>query len=212
MQSTKRNKILLLYSHLLDEFGSPGAWPWFGKGKPHNPEEITIGAILTQNTSWRNVEYALKNLSREGALSIRGIHKLGRKNYNKLKEAIRPSGFYNQKAKRLFEFCKFIVEKYGNLKNLFTQEPTQVRKILLSLYGIGKETADTILLYAGEKPVFVIDTYTKRFAKAHGLSGNLDYDFLQTLFTKNLPKKTKLYQDYHALIVKWGKESSRLFS
>lgn len=156
---------------------------------------------------------------------------------------IRPSGFYNQKAERLFEFCRFVVEGYGSLDRFFKLPVKEAREKLLSINGIGKETADTILLYAGGKPVFVIDAYTKEFASTRNLfketdhdtavilgirqqvetpesdqvvdsgqarmteNAKLTYDSLQQFFTKNLPTSTKLYQDYHALIVRWGKEN-----
>lgn len=209
--------VLRLYLRLLAVFGDPGPWPWFGNGPAHTPEEIVIGAILTQNTNWKNVEKALDNLKKENACTIKGNYELGIKNYGKLLELVKPSGYYNQKAKRLFEFCKFITEKHKNLKTFLQQK--DVREQLLALYGIGPETADTILLYAGNTPIFVIDSYTKKFTQAHKLTKDLSYtkssfaytksssayNSLQKFFMENLPKDTKLFQDYHALIVKWGK-------
>lgn len=208
-------KPLASYFELLKKYSYPQPWPWFadltkaGFVKPHNSEEITIGAILTQNTSWRNVEYALENLRQEDVCSIDGIYKLGSKNYQKLKQLVRPSGFYNQKSERLYKFSKFIIEDFKNLKNFFKLSLLDARSKLLDLHGIGKETADTILLYAGNKPVFVVDSYTKKFAETKRLNSGLDYDSLQKFFIKNLPKNIKLYQNYHALIIKWVKDKPK---
>lgn len=201
----KPSKPLCLYLLLSLRYGNPGPWPWFGIGSAHTPEEIAIGAILTQNTNWKNVEKALNNLKVERARSVRGIYKLGIRNYGKLLELIKPSGYYNQKAKRLFEFCKFIIERRQNLKTFLKRKTA--RDELLSLHGIGPETADTILLYADNIPTFVIDAYTKQFAKYHHLTKETSYHGLQKFFMKNLPKDPKLFQDYHALIVKWGKDN-----
>lgn len=198
-------KPLRLYLRLLSLFGDPGHWPWFGNGPAHTSEEIAIGAILTQNTNWKNVEKAIENLRITNACSIRGTYKLGIEDYKKLKVLVRPSGYYNQKTKRLFEFCKFIIKKHKTLKNFLKRKGA--REELLALHGIGPETADTILLYAGNKPIFVIDAYTKRFATHYKLTKHLSYDDLQKFFLKNLPEDAGLFQDYHALIVKWGKSS-----
>ena len=196
------SRVLSLYFELLRKYGEPGLWPWWGEDKPCTREEIAIGAILTQNTNWKNVEKAISNLKRE---NIRLVS-FARGRLAKLKELIRPSGFYNQKAERLFRFSRFIVEGYGSLGKFFKLPASEAREKLLAINGIGKETADTILLYAGYKPVFVIDTYTKKFVKAYNLTKKTDYDALQKFFTENLPTDIKLYQDYHALIVRWGKE------
>ncbi|MBI2007536.1 MAG: MGMT family protein [Candidatus Blackburnbacteria bacterium] len=204
------SKPLYLYIYLLSLWGPPGPWPWFGNGPAHTPEEIAIGAILTQNTNWKNVEKVLCSLKADGTCTIDGICKLGAKNYIRLKELIRPSGYYNQKAKRLFEFCKFIVEEHKTLKNFLARK--NAREELLALYGIGPETADAILLYAGNRPVFVVDAYTKRFAKHYDLTKETSYQGLQNFLIENLPKDTKLFQDYHALIVKWGKDNKHLHS
>lgn len=206
-------KITILYLNLLKKYGEPGPWPWFlsslsSSGQvPATPEEIAIGAILTQNTNWKNVEKAIDNLKQERVCAIREVNKLGESDYNKLKTLIRPAGFYNQKAHYLFGFCKYIIENFRTLENFFKLPLKEAREELLKLNGIGRETADTILLYAGRKPVFVIDVYTKRFAEKHNFSGDFSYDALQQLFTKSLPIKVRLYRDYHALIVRWGKEN-----
>ncbi len=204
---------LLLYFNLLNNYGEPGPWPWFpsslnSSGQvPSTSEEIAIGAILTQNTNWKNVENVLDNLKKEKICNLRGIYNLEKTDYNKLKILIRPAGFYNQKANYLFGFCKYIIKNFKTLENFSKLPLEEAREKLLKLPGIGKETADTILLYAGNKPIFVIDAYTKRFAKFYNLETNLSYDNLQKIFTENLPEDTTLYQNYHALVVRWGKEN-----
>lgn len=205
--------VLEFYFRLLSIYGDPGHWPWFGAGPAHTPEEIAIGAILTQNTNWKNVEKALDNLKANGVCTIEDICRLGVKDYTRLKELVRPSGYYNQKARRLFKFCKFIIEKpacrqagHKTLKKFLARETA--REQLLALHGIGPETADTILLYSGNVPIFVIDAYTKQFAKYYNLTKETPYQGLQKFFMRNLPKDAKLFQDYHALIVKWGKSNA----
>ena len=206
--------VLREYFFLLKKFGHPGPWPWFNQGKKATKEEIVIGAILTQNTNWSNAEKALNNLRVNRLNSLKSIYKLGKKNLNKLKNLIYPSGFYNQKGERLFNLTKFIIENYKSLDNFFKLPIKKARNVLLSLKGIGEETADTILLYAGDKSIFVIDAYTRKFA-IHYLKNELSlldrtkmppYKILQKFFMDNLPTDTKLYQNYHALIVRWGKE------
>lgn len=206
-------KILKLYFQLLKKFGFPGPWPWFDQGKPATKEEIVIGAILTQNTNWRNVEKAMVNLRKRNVNSLFAIYHLGQDNFDELKNLIKPAGFYNQKSERLFNLAKFIIENYSRLENFFRLPLKESRDKLLSLKGIGEETADTILLYAAEKPIFVIDNYTLRFVKAYfpSLRKNddrhqkLKTQDLQKFFMDNLPLNVTLFQNYHALIVRWGK-------
>lgn len=206
-------EVLRRYFFLVEKFGDPGPWPWFGKDKPHTKDEVVIGAVLTQNTNWGNVEKALDNLRKNRASSLRAIYQLGKRDLNHLKQLIRPSGFYNQKGERLFSLSKFIIENYKSLDNFFKLPIQKARKLLLSLKGVGEETADTILLYAGEKPIFVIDAYTrmfveKYFGKEPSLLGRIKmvpYESLQKFFMDNLPADIKLFQDYHALIVRWAK-------
>lgn len=179
---------------------------WCKKEKTKkDKEEIIFGAILTQRASWKNVELALKNLREAKILSIEKIYQVGEKNRESLEKLIRPSGFYRQKAKRLFILSKFVVENFKTLENFFKQDLKTCREQLLELPGIGTETADSILLYAGQKPIFVIDEYTRRFVKEHNLSNKLSYDYLQNLFQKSLPQDIKIYQDFHAMIVIEGK-------
>ncbi|MDI6592004.1 MAG: hypothetical protein QME61_03675 [Patescibacteria group bacterium] len=201
-------QIYQIYQELFKKYGDPkDFWAKWCKRRKTWPEreEIAIGAILTQRTNWRNVELALKNLEKAKALSIEKICQIGKRNMGRLEDLIKPSGFYKQKAKRLFCFCEFIVKDYGSLKEFFKQDLATCRKGLLKISGIGPETADSILLYAGEKLIFVIDEYTRRFVKKHHLSNNFSYPYLQQLFQENLPKDLKVYQDFHAMIVLEGK-------
>ena len=184
----------------------PELWQvWCQKKKSAKlKEEIAIGAILTQRTNWRNVEQALANLKKTNILSLKKISRL--KNLEKLKNLIKPAGFYQTKSKRLYEFCRFLQLNYGSLSNFTKEDLKTAREKLLALYGIGPETADSILLYALDKPTFVIDEYTRRFVKKNRLAKKFTYDYLKNLFEKNLPCDVELYQKYHALIVWEGKK------
>ena len=182
-----------IYNILYKEFGSQKWWPAKTKNKQF---EIIIGAILTQNTSWKNVEKAINNLEKAKLISINKIKTAGKQ---KLAKLIKPSGYYNQKAERL----KIIA-------NFFSKNKSPTREELLAVKGIGPETADSILLYAFNKPFFVIDAYTKRIFSRIGLcKGKCEYNELQELFQKNLSKKTKLFNEYHALLVELGKRYCR---
>ncbi len=184
--------MLNVYNSLLKEFGKQeNWWPIYSD----NPRfEIIIGAILTQNTSWKNVEKALANLRKEDLINESKIIKI---KPGELKTLIRPSGFYNQKAERL----KLIAEFLSKNKN-FTREE------LLNIKGIGKETADTILLYAFNKPHFVIDAYTKRIMQRLGYKFE-NYDDLQRLIVKEIPKDYKVYKEFHALLVELAKKNCK---
>lgn len=195
------NSLEKLYKELKKKYGlAKGQWRLWCKrlktGKER--EEVVIGAILTQRTNWRNVEMALKNLKREKINSLRDIYKLGPE---KLAPLIKSSGFYRAKANYLFHLAKFIIENYGSLREMKKEDLPKLRGELLKLKGIGKETADSILLYAIEKPVFVIDEYTRRFVKKHKMAKKFPYEYLQNLFQKSLPRDIKIYQDLHAMIV-----------
>lgn len=195
-------KICALYQDLLKKYGPPEKiWPqWCAKKKTTKDRElIAIGAILTQRTSWRNAHLALENLKKEKLLSLKNIAKLT--NLTKLTKLIRPAGFYQTKPKRLFVLASFIVQKYGNLNKFAKEDLGIARNKLLGLYGIGPETADTILLYALDKSSFVIDEYTKRFVAKNLSQQNKNYDSLKKLFENNLPKKVKVYQNCHTLII-----------
>jgi len=195
-------ELLAVYKKLLNHYGSRDWWP------AETPFEVIIGAILTQNTNWNNVEKAITNLRRAEALTLDAILQLDR---NTLEQLIRPSGFFRQKAERLHLFCLHIKEQHnGSLDHLFDQKLDTVRDELLSLKGIGPETADSILLYAGQVPSFVVDAYTNRLFQRLGLlTGKEKYNEVRILFMDNLPCEISLYNEYHALIVLHCKEFCR---
>lgn len=197
-----------LYKELKKKYGKPKTqWElWCKRPKTEKErEEVLIGAILTQRTNWKNVELSLDNLRKKRVASLKGVYRLGSK---KLAPLIKPAGFYKTKAGYLFNLAGFVIEKYGSPEKMKKVEEKILREELLKLKGVGPETADSILLYALDKPVFVIDEYTKRFAKKHNLAAKTDYYSLQKLFEKNLRKDMGLYQDFHALIVIDGKNES----
>ena len=211
MRVSSENKIYQLYLSLFKKYGEPKEFwkEWCKREKnDREREKIALGAILTQRTNWQNVELALKNLKTAKALSIEKVYQIGKKDRQLLENLIKPSGFYRQKAKRLFHFCEFTIKNYGSLKEFFKQELATSRQQLFEIPGIGPETADTILLYAGEKLIFVIDGYTRRFVKSHNISNNFSYNYLQQLFQQSLPEDLKVYQDFHAMIVLEGKGTS----
>lgn len=195
------SKTINIYKKLLKHFGRQHWWP------AETRFEVIVGAILTQNTSWKNVEKAIKNLKKEKMLNCKKIANI---NIRKLEKMIQPSGFYKQKAERLKRFCKYLDESYdSDLNKFFNRDTNVIRNELLSLNGIGNETADSILLYAGEKPIFVIDAYTKRMCERTGIVNAKKYDELQSFFEKNLPKNIEMYKEFHALIVELGKNFCR---
>jgi len=198
-----------LYKMLLKEFGSLNWWPMDQKyHKKFNSDprfEVIIGAILTQNTAWSNVEKALENLKSKKMLEIKKISEI---NIKTLQKMVKPSGFFKQKAKRLKNLALYLQNNYnGNLDNFFNRDLSDVRKELLSLNGIGPETADSILLYAGNLPIFVVDAYTKRICKRIPIDVNISYEEIQGYFQTKLSKTykkselTKIYNELHALIV-----------
>jgi len=167
-----------------------------------------VGAILTQNTNWGNVEKAIKNLKQERVLSPRALKDISS---SRLASLIKPAGYFNVKAKRLKNFIDFLWREYEGDLNRMRKEPLSVsRPKLLSVNGIGPETADSILLYALDKPVFVIDAYTRRFLYRHNLAPlNADYHSLQKYFMSSLKEDVALFNEYHALIVHLGKHFCR---
>ena len=187
----------IIYQTLLDRFGHRGWWPG------ETPIEIITGAILTQNTAWKNVEKAIANLRRAGKLSYKALEVIP---IEALTELIRSSGYYNQKALKLKAFVQFLKKEYqGSLTRMFREETPVLREKLLSIKGIGPETADSILLYDGEHPIFVIDLYTYRIVTRHGwVPESIDYHGLQDFFTAKLPEDTGLYNDFHAQLVAVG--------
>ena len=181
-----------IYALLLDAYGPQGWWPVGGRYFPkrHDPFEVTVGAILTQNTSWKNASMAVEELRSREMLSVNAILNTA---IEKLAGAIRCSGYYNQKADRLKRVCQFLHSADGRIPS---------REELLAIKGIGPETADSILLYAYHIPLFVIDAYTRRvFSRIGMICGHTPYDELQGLFMKHLPVDEKLFNEYHALIV-----------
>lgn len=197
-----REKLLDVYSRLEKAFGPQGWWPGDGRF------EIIVGAILTQNTSWANVTRALDNLKRLNRLNPEGMMELGT---DELAEYIRPAGYYRQKARRLKEFLYFFQDEYGgDLDRLFSEEPRRLRERLLRVRGIGPETADSILLYAGHYPIFVVDAYTCRIFRCQGLiSEEATYDEVQRLVMDNLDPDERLFNEFHALMVRLGKTHCR---
>ncbi|TAN58104.1 endonuclease [Patescibacteria group bacterium] len=202
-----QNKIIELYIKLLKTYGKPeGQWKLWCK-RPKNVrqrDEVIIGAILTQRANWKNVMLAIDNLKNTKYCSLAGIYMLGQKDKNKLANLIRPSGFYKQKCGYLLAMVEFF-KKSGGVNKVQKIELNELRVKLLALRGVGPETADSILLYGLDKPVFVIDEYTRRLVKKEKLARDLSYDYLQKLFESNLPRDFTLYQDLHALIVIDGK-------
>ena len=188
-----------IYRDMYRALGPQRWWPG------ETPFEVMVGAILTQNTAWTNVERAIANLKREGLLSVR---QLGRTSLKRLARLIRPAGYFNVKAERLSHFLKFLETQFQNRIERMRQVPlARLREKLLSVKGIGKETADSILLYALDKPIFVVDAYTRRILSRHRLvRPDAGYDEIQTLFQKHLKPDRKVYNEYHALIVGIGKE------
>lgn len=167
--------------------------------------EIMLGAILTQNTAWANVDLALSNLRKADALTFQALEESSRE---QIAEWIRPSGFFNQKSGYIKAMIEMIRDRFdGSLDNLFSLETRELREELLSWKGFGKETADSVILYAANKPAFVVDAYTKRICTRHEwVNEKVKYDDLAKLFTDHLPEDTQLFNEYHALIVQVCKE------
>ncbi len=191
-------QLMEMYDLMLERFGPQGWWPG------ETPFEVAVGAVLTQNTSWANVEKAIGNLKAAGRLSAEGIHDLERE---ELAALIRPAGYFNVKAKRLKNLVDWLVENYGDMDGLEGLSTYQLREELLGVNGVGRETADSILLYALSREIFVVDAYTGRIASRHGLiDAEADYEQLRGLFESNLPTDVQLYNEYHALLVRVGNE------
>ncbi len=188
-----------VYSTLYRHFGPQYWWP------ADSVFEIIIGAILTQNTNWQNVEMAISNLRKAKLLHAKKLYLLKTK---KLAQLIRPSGYYNIKAKRLKCFLKFLFNNYnGSLSKMLNKDLLSLREELLSIKGIGEETADSIILYAAKLPIFVVDAYTKRFCQRHRLTDiNASYAETQKVFMDNLKEDARLFNEFHALLVRLGKE------
>ncbi len=195
-------KLALIYKKLYAFFG-PQLW-WPGE----TPFEIAVGAILTQNTNWGNVEKAIGNLKKEDILSPFALYDMP---HDHLAALIRPAGYFNIKTKRLKNFIAFLIGEYnGSMAGMKKEDLISVRKKLLAVNGVGPETADSIMLYALEKPVFVIDTYTKRALSRHNiLQHNASYDVFQNMFYSVFGEDVGLFNEYHALFVRLAKENCR---
>jgi len=196
------NKIIEIYHKLYHAFGPQHWWPG------DSPFEIAVGAILTQNTNWANVEKAIASLKNKRALSAKGIHEM---KTEKLALFIRPAGYFNVKARRLKAFIHFLINDYhGSMGRMKNEKLDTLRTKLLNVHGIGPETADSILLYALDNPVFVIDAYTKRALSRHSvINHDENYERIQDLFHETLKRDTELFNEYHALFVRLGKTYCR---
>jgi endonuclease III related protein len=197
------DKTLTLYFETLSRSLGPMRW-WPAR----TPFEVIIGAILTQNTSWTNVERAIANLRGAKVMTLRAMERISTP---RLAQLIRPSGYFRQKAKKLKAFTRFLRRDFGgSLARMFRTPTAVLRERLLEVHGIGRETADSILLYAGEHPTFVVDAYTHRILTRHGITDDKpDYERVRALFERNLPVDVRLYNEFHALLVNVGKNWCR---
>jgi endonuclease-3 related protein len=187
-----------VYRQLLDAFGPQNWWP----GDTHF--EMMVGAILVQNTNWQNVERAIGNLRAADLLAPDALYDVPQE---ELEELIRPAGYYRIKAKRLRSLLKFLVERYdGSIEAMFHTPLEKLRQELLGIHGVGPETADSILLYAGGLPTFVVDAYTYRIFSRHGwIDPESDYHQIQEFFHDHLPADAPMFNEFHALLVHAGK-------
>jgi endonuclease-3 related protein len=188
------NPLLSIFDALYAYYGPRNWWP------AETPLEVCVGAILTQNTNWINVEKAIANLKQGDLLSVNSLNEAS---LERLADAIRPSGYYNIKARRVKAFVEWLYVGYGgSLENMFATGLYQLREELLGVHGIGRETCDSILLYAGNQPTFVVDAYTGRLYSRLGLiSGDCGYEKIRRIFMEGLPGDAQLFNEYHALIV-----------
>jgi len=202
MSSQTADNLRAFYDAMFTAYGPQHWWP------AQTPTEVIIGAILTQNTAWKNVERAIDNLKQADALDWQRLRDMP---HEQLAELIRPAGTFNVKTRRLKAFVEWFWKNYnGNLDNMFATGVHSLREELLSISGIGRETADAILLYAGELPSFVVDAYTARILRRHGqIDGEVDYDEIKELFESYLPEDVQLFNEYHALLVEVGKKHCR---
>jgi endonuclease-3 related protein len=202
MSSRTSQTLRAFYDAMYESLGPQHWWP------AQTPTEVIIGAILTQNTAWRNVERAIDNLKRAKALDWKRLHELS---FEDLAELIRPAGTFNVKARRLKSFIEWFHRRFDlDLDRMFEMSLSSLREELLEVSGIGRETADAILLYAGQKPSFVVDAYTARILYRHNLiDRSADYHEIKELFESNLPDDVRLFNEYHALLVDVGKQHCR---
>ncbi len=198
----KRQKLLEVYNRLFNCYGSQHWWP------AETTFEVIVGAILTQSAAWINVEKGIQNLKIAEALSPQALRRLP---HCELSRLIYSCGYFNAKATKLKAFAGWFGERYGdNLEKMFSRDTVSLREELLEVHGIGEETADSILLYAGNKPTFVIDAYTRRIIGRLGLNPpGKKYSDYRHLFMRNLPRDVQMFNEYHALLVREGKEVCR---
>lgn len=201
-KQTVRARLLQIYDLLLASYGIQHWWP------AKSPFEVMVGAVLTQSCAWRNVEKAISALKKAKIRSPRGLRDM---NLPEIAELIRPCGYYNVKARKLRALAHWLEKSCGDdIKRLSRYDTESLRKELLGVYGIGEETADSIMLYALGKPVFVIDAYTRRILSRLGLKpAQENYAGYQSLLMNNLPSDARLFNEYHALLVYLGKEACR---
>jgi endonuclease-3 related protein len=191
MAKQKRTGLVEVYNKLLDQFGHKRWWP------ADTPFEVVAGAILTQQTKWENVEKAIKNMKERRCMEAESLSRI---ELEEIEELVRCTGFYRQKAKRLKDISIFFFEN----PDILEKPVDELRDVLLSLNGVGEETADSIVLYAADKPRFVIDAYTRRICRCMGIEGG--YSELQSLFEDSIPEDVPVYKEFHALIVEYGKQ------
>ena len=196
--NTLADKLREIYQLLLKAYGPQNWWP------AESPLEVMIGAILTQNTNWQGVEKAIANLKKNDLLSLDKLHNIS---IEELAESIKPAGYFNLKTRRLKNLIGMVAEAHGGDLGAMGQiETAQLRQELLAVNGVGPETADSILLYAFHRPIFVVDTYTYRVTSRHGLiEEEVNYQALQDLFMHHLPLDVEMFNEYHALLVRVGK-------
>ena len=197
-----REKLNQMYELVEDAFGPQHWWPG------ETPFEVMVGAVLTQNTNWTNVEKAISNLKSRGLLSPEKLHELP---VEELAELIRPAGYYNVKAGRLKNLIDWLFGEFdGDLERMFALSVSDLRERLLGVKGVGRETCDSIILYAAAKPTFVVDAYTCRVLLRHDLiDEDADYEEIKDVFESDLPADVRLFNEFHALLVRVGKAFCR---
>ena len=202
MNASSDKQLFTIHQILSNHFGPQHWWP------ADSPFEVVVGTILTQNTAWTNVELAIQNLKQADKLSLEKLVEIP---IERLEELIRPSGFFRQKALRLQSLAKHLVNDWqSNLTDFCSGPLDDARARLLARPGIGPETADSILLYAANRPSFVVDAYTRRtFGRIGFLHGQETYDEIRLMFMQNLPEQAELYNEYHAQIVQLAKTFCR---
>lgn len=205
MDATQLNNILAdIYQRLYTKYGPQHWWP------AEEPFEVIVGVILTQSTAWTNVEKAIVSLKQAGKLKPEALRKIPQ---DELATLIHSCGYYNDKAIKLKAFANWFGKYFSDsMEKLFAQEIGQLRQQLLGVFGIGEESADAVLLYAGNKPVFVVDNYTRRIFKRIGIQPRIDeYQYWQAIFMKNLPTDAALFNEYHALLDRLAKDICRTY-